>query len=101
MKNISSKTNQILKKVLEDIHPPKEDLKLIKNSMKEILDLVKTSISKNKIKASVFVGGSFAKGTLIKKDYYDIDVFVRFDKKYKDEELSKLLERILKKIKKD
>ena len=91
--------NQILKQVLEQIEPPKEDLKFINSSMKETLGKIKKNISKGKINAEVFIGGSFAKETLIKKDYYDIDVFVRFDKKYKEEELSKLLEKILSGIK--
>ena len=38
----------------------------------------------------VFVGGSFAKGTLTKHGDYDVDVFVRFNKKY--EETGKLFQ---------
>jgi len=91
--------NSILKEVLKKIEPPKEDLKFIGACIKETLGKIKKNISKDKIKAEVFIGGSFAKDTLIKKDYYDIDVFVRFDKKYKEGELSNLLEKSLAGIK--
>ena len=64
----TNKINKILKQVLESIDPPKEDLKLIDNSMKEVLGKVKKNISKSKIKAEIFIGGSYAKGTLIKKN---------------------------------
>ena len=99
MENTNKNMNQILREVLEKIDPSKEDLKLIDNSMKDILGKVKSNISKQKIKAEVFVGGSFAKGTLIKKDYYDIDIFVRFDARYNDEELSKMLGKLFSNIK--
>ena len=50
-----------------------------------------------KIKAEVFIGGSLAKGTLIKKDKYDIDIFIRFDEKYRDKDISGLLESAIEK----
>ena len=86
------KINSILKEVLEKIKPPKEGLDFIDDSLKKFLKDFKKGIKKNKIKAEIFIGGSFAKNTLIKKDTYDIDVFVRFDKKYKN--ISKLCEKI-------
>ena len=52
-------------------------------------------IKKKGVEAEVFLGGSLAKGSLVKKDVYDVDVFVRFDKKYGDEGVSKLLGRLL------
>ncbi|MFC1682349.1 nucleotidyltransferase domain-containing protein, partial [Nanoarchaeota archaeon] len=52
-------------------------------------------LKKLKIDAEVFVGGSFAKRTAIKKDKYDVDIFVRFDKKYNNSELSWLLKKVL------
>jgi tRNA nucleotidyltransferase (CCA-adding enzyme) len=50
------------------------------------------ALKKKKIKADVFVGGSFAKKTMIKSNNYDIDIFVRF---HKDGEISDLLEDVL------
>ena len=93
MKKVSS----ILKEVLEKIKPPEEDLNFIDSTLKKFLEDLRKRIKKNKIKAEIFIGGSFAKGTVILKDYYDVDIFIRFDKKYK--ELSKLTKKILRGIK--
>ncbi len=91
------KINSILKEVLEKIKPPEEDLNFIDSTLKKFLEDLGKRIKKNKVKAEIFIGGSFAKGTVILKDYYDVDVFIRFDKKHK--ELSKLTKKILKGIK--
>ena len=56
---------------------------------------VLSDFKKKKIKAEVFLGGSLAKNTLVKKDKYDIDIFVRFDKTYRDEQISSLLNKIV------
>jgi len=86
----------ILKEVLERIEPSKEDLEEINSIVDSFLDKLNKKLKDSKIEATCFVGGSFAKKTLIKNDFYDIDLFVRFDKKYRDEEISKLTEKILK-----
>ncbi len=95
MNTMKNKTNSVLKEVLERVDPPKKDLDVIENSLK---DFLKKLEKKTKSYAKVFVGGSFAKKTLIKKDVYDIDIFIRFDKKYKDKNISNLTYNILKKI---
>ncbi len=94
-----NKTNLIFKEVLEKIEPPKETIKFIEDSLDDFLKKINKKIKSSKIKAEVFIGGSFAKKTVIKKDYYDLDIFVRFDKKYKDENLSELTFKLLKGIK--
>lgn len=66
---------------------------------KKIVEILEQAISRKKINADVFVGGSFAKGTIMKSDKHDIDIFVRFDWKYKD--LSLHLEEILKEMRKN
>ncbi|MEK6819595.1 MAG: nucleotidyltransferase domain-containing protein [Nanoarchaeota archaeon] len=90
--------NLILEEVLENINPSKEEME----SMKRVVDDFKNSIDKRikemKINAEVFVGGSFAKKTIIRKDVYDIDFFIRFDKKHKD--ISELTRNILSNYKK-
>ena len=48
-----------------------------------------------KIDAEVFVGGSYAKKTLMRKDDYDVDIFLRFDSKYDEKEIAKLAGKIL------
>jgi len=93
---MAKKINSILKQVLEKVEPPKEELNILKNSLKEFLEKVEKKLKTLKINAEVFVGGSFAKNTVIKKDYYDIDIFIRFSKEHKDEEISKLTGKILK-----
>tara|TARA_Y100000034_G_C6909629_1_gene423599 strand:+ start:1656 stop:2918 length:1263 start_codon:yes stop_codon:yes gene_type:complete len=78
---------------------PTDELNEIKKQTKEVVAALGKGIKKNKIKAEVFVGGSFAKGTLAKSDEYDIDIFIRFDRKYED--LSYYLEQVVKKSLKD
>jgi tRNA nucleotidyltransferase (CCA-adding enzyme) len=78
---------------------PTDELSEIKKQTKEVVAALGKGIKKNKIKAEVFVGGSFAKGTLAKSDEYDIDIFIRFDRKYED--LSYYLEQVVKKSLKD
>ena len=89
------KINSILKEVLEKISPPKEDLKFIDETLKKFLKELKKKIGR--LKVDVFIGGSFAKNTVIKKDYYDVDVFLRFDKKYED--ISSMTKKFLKGMK--
>ncbi len=74
----------------------KEGLKILKKETKDIVSKIRDSIKKNRVKADIFVGGSFAKGTLVKNKKYEIDIFVRFDKKY--ENISKLLEKIVRNV---
>jgi len=87
--------NTILKQVLKQIKPPELELKEISKILKKNLKKVKENTWHNRINADIFVGGSFAKGTVIKKDRYDIDVFIRFDKKYKNTLLSEIAEKLL------
>ncbi len=94
------KTNSILSQVLEKINPDEAVLKEINFSLKDFLNKFEKSAKSSKIKAEIFVGGSFAKKTLIKKREYDIDIFIRFDKKYKNDEISGLTSKILKKFSK-
>jgi tRNA CCA-adding enzyme len=93
------RNENILKEILEKSNPSEEDLKHIKKNVREFCDKIKKSIKKYKINAEIFVGGSFAKGTVIKKDHYDVDIFIRYDKKYKNEEISSITSKILGKSK--
>ncbi|MBW6442516.1 nucleotidyltransferase domain-containing protein [Patescibacteria group bacterium] len=88
----------ILKDVLKEIEVPEENLIKIKKELKDFLKNLEENIKKKNISAEIFVGGSFAKETLIKKDYYDIDIFLRFDRKYSEKELSNLTKDILEKV---
>jgi len=87
---------KIFKEVLERIELSPEEMKKIKEKLENFLEKIKLEIKENSIGTEIFVGGSFAKKTMIKKEKYDIDVFVRFDKKYSDEEMVSLTKKLLK-----
>jgi tRNA nucleotidyltransferase (CCA-adding enzyme) len=89
------KIDNLLKEVLEKSKPTEEELNYIKANVDIFSQNVKKNIKKYKIDAEIFVGGSFAKGTVIKKDNYDVDIFIRYDKKYKNEEISAITKKIL------
>jgi len=91
------KIEEILKEVLKKINPSEEELNSIDKFLKNFTERLGKKL---KGKAEVFVGGSFAKKTMIKKGQYDVDVFVRFEEKYKKEDISKLTENVLREIEK-
>jgi tRNA nucleotidyltransferase (CCA-adding enzyme) len=83
---------KLLKEVLGEIKPGKKE-----KDADVFVSKINSEIRKCKIKASVIVGGSFAKDTFLKEDH-DVDIFVLFDLKYKDENLSLMLNKILAKF---
>jgi len=94
---MGEKVGQILKEVLNKVSPPKEDLNEIKDYLGKFLEQFNGEIKKKKMKIDVFVGGSFAKKTVIKKDSYDVDIFVRFDvEEFRDREISEVLRELIK-----
>ncbi|MBT4258154.1 hypothetical protein HOD88_03165 [archaeon] len=92
------KTDSILQEVLEKIEPPFSEITIMQEALDDFKTRFKEFLEIEKINAELFVGGSFAKKTLVKKDKYDADIFVRFDKKYPDSEISTLTEKVLKKF---
>ena len=91
--------NSILREVLKTVKPSDEEIKEIDKELKVFLENIKKKTKELKIDAEIFVGGSYAKGTLIRKDHYDIDVFLRFSEKYEQKELPELATKILGKVK--
>lgn len=87
--------NKILKKEIELIKPDKEILEKINKISREFCIIINKTIKNKKIDAEVFIGGSLAKGTLVKKKGYDVDMFVRFNEKYGSDKISNLLGKIL------
>ncbi|MEK6855661.1 MAG: nucleotidyltransferase domain-containing protein [Nanoarchaeota archaeon] len=77
-----------------------EKKKEIESQTNNVVSEIESQIKKYKLSAEVFIGGSFAKGTLAKRNKYDVDIFVRFDRKYEspDEILKNVLERVSSKI---
>lgn len=84
-----------IKSVVEkiDVLPLRSEVNEIKSQSKEIVKYLQDSLKKKKINADVFLGGSFAKGTLMKSESYDIDFFIRFDWRY--ENISGILEEVV------
>ncbi len=83
------KMQDVLTEKLKDINVSEKELKILR----ELANDVVLKLNKKKVKA--FVGGSLAKGTLIKKEEQDIDIFIVFE----NEEEVQGFEKILKKIK--
>ncbi len=83
----------MLEQVKKQLRPDTSVLVDIELFVKEI----NQEIKKNNLKAECVKGGSVAKDTFLKGDF-DVDLFVKFDYKYKDENLSDLLEKILTKF---
>ncbi len=79
----------LLKSVLAEIKPV--------NSAKEVKGFVyvlSQRLKKCRVKAKVTVGGSFAKNTHL-RNKHDVDIFVCFDLKYKETDISRILKRAL------
>ena len=67
------------------LKPTYEELLIINKSLNETLEVLKKRLKKLKIDAEIFVGGSFAKNTVIKKDHYDVDIFIRYSNKHSED----------------
>jgi tRNA nucleotidyltransferase (CCA-adding enzyme) len=89
------KIKEILKKEIGLIKPSSEEIARIEPELKELIKSIEEKIKKQKISAEIFVGGSFAKKTLIKKEKYDIDVFIRFAKVQDEKKISGILQKLL------
>ncbi|MEK6817762.1 MAG: hypothetical protein AABX80_03085, partial [Nanoarchaeota archaeon] len=95
----SLKFKILMKEVLVRIEPSRQDLEEINKSLKQFKEKIKEQIKNQKLDAVLFEGGSFAKKTIIKKDNYDLDIFIMFSEKFKGQNISKLTKKLLKGIK--
>lgn len=96
---MTKKINEVLKEALTEAKPSLKEIGDIENRLKDFLIKLNHKLKSSKIDAEVFVGGSYAKRTLIKREKYDVDIFVRFDKKYIGKDISALTHKILEGIK--
>src|SRR3989338_1845087 len=96
---MNKKVDDILKEVLERVEPSEQDLEEINKALKQFKERIWEQIKKHKLDAVLFEGGSFAKKTIIKKDNYDIDIFIMFSEKFKGQNISKLTKKLIKGIK--
>lgn len=69
---------RILTEQKEVLRPSKEELGALNAKVMRIRSILRTELARARQNAKVFVGGSFAKGTLVKRKTYDVDIFVRF-----------------------
>lgn len=91
--------NSIVREVKKLLTPEKDFMAKMGLETREFIKLLNVEIKKQKAKADVFVGGSFAKGTILKGEKYDVDIFVRFNSGDKiSEKLEKIISKVAKKI---
>lgn len=90
----------MIKKIISEIeiNLEKREKELLAKRAGSAVKGIRYILKRKKIDADVFVGGSLAKGTLVKSGLYDIDIFMRFNPKYKD--LPSLLAKIIKEFSK-
>lgn len=55
-----------------------EEYKALQQRVTRFTRLLRVYLAQKRIRASLFVGGSFAKRTLLQKESYDVDIFLRF-----------------------
>ncbi|MBI4149528.1 nucleotidyltransferase domain-containing protein [Candidatus Woesearchaeota archaeon] len=80
-----------LKKIAASLVPDEDVLAEVEQFVQEL----NRKLRKARLKAEAMAGGSVAKGTFLKGDY-DVDIFVRFDPRYLDKDISGLLGKVLK-----
>lgn len=79
---------ELHKRLLKKVQPDSKYSQNLKKTVKEFTSIIKKEISPLKL----FVGGSYAKGSWLPK-IKDVDLFILFPyKKYKNKDLSKILE---------
>ena len=66
-----------IKKMLGELDflPSENELTTLKNKTRDLVLLIQKKIKEEKIGAEIFVGGSLAKGTLVRKKINDVDLF--------------------------
>ncbi len=94
MESKNKKIENIMKKVLDRYSFSKEELRQLNRKIAQFTDMLKKNAKAHKLKADIILGGSAAKGTMIKGDF-DCDIFIRFDRSYADADISGLCENIL------
>lgn len=81
-----------MKNLLESIH---EELKPQKDpSIQPFIQKVRKAFKDSTHQPKIHVGGSYAKNTHIGKDY-DVDIFIKYDKKHRDKPISDYTETVL------
>ncbi|MEM2139288.1 MAG: nucleotidyltransferase domain-containing protein [Candidatus Woesearchaeota archaeon] len=92
-KKNNSKSTKIIK-ILDEVKKEIKPNLAIVDKVILFLSNLNENLKKEKINASCIPGGSIAKNTFLKDDF-DIDVFVKFNFSYKNNEISKIFENFL------
>ncbi len=87
---------QIFKEVLGEIVPSKGEREKVLSQVNVFLNQLNAELKRVRVQAKAMLGGSYAKDTWLSGDY-DVDVFVKFNLLHKEQNISDLLERALKK----
>ncbi len=88
-----------ISKIWDEVLPETNKEEFMEDYVSKFIFKLKERIKKLNLEVEVHVGGSYAKGTLIKKEYYDIDLFLRFSKKYPQSKYNSLTKKILRPFK--
>jgi tRNA nucleotidyltransferase (CCA-adding enzyme) len=73
-----------------DFRPAPALMRDLQKQSKTVVSLIKKHAKKQRCKLDVFLGGSFAKDTIVSKKVYDIDIFIRLNKVSFDKDIQKL-----------
>ena len=68
----------ILKEVLSELTPSAQEINEVSRVVKGFLKDLRAMLSRARGDAVLFIGGSFAKNTVLKKTQYEVDIFIRF-----------------------
>ena len=80
---------QVLDKQISLIKLSKDEEGQIKKEAEKFVQFLKKSLKGFRV--DIFIGGSLAKNTLIRKKVQDIDIFLRFNKNYDEEKINKIM----------
>ncbi len=87
---------QIFKEVLKEIVPSEAERSKLLSQVNEFLKDLNSELKRVRVRAKAVLGGSYSKDTWLSGDY-DVDIFVKFSLQHKEQNLSDLLEKALKK----
>ena len=90
-------SKQVKQEVLREIEPSKKQNQQLHQIVEECIEQLNLQAKDNALDVDFFIGGSFGKGTYLKDDF-DVDIFCRCSREYKDENLSNYVEQILEKL---
>jgi tRNA nucleotidyltransferase (CCA-adding enzyme) len=90
------RNDQIFKEVLSEVVPSKDERGKVISQVNAFLANLNGELKRTRVQAKAMLGGSYSKDTWLSGDY-DVDVFVKFNLSHKEQNLSDLLERALKK----